>query len=79
MYCSDTCRRLAEFQIRALLRRLDKAEIELRELKVGSVYSDDEESRLRMSALRRWIKQDGAKLRALLGANSQKESKRISK
>ena len=67
-YCSETCRRMAEFAIRGLVRRLDKAEIELRELKAESGLYDDDERRQRVRALRRWIKQDSAKLRALLGA-----------
>lgn len=68
VYCSEPCRRMAEFQIRALVRRLDKAEIELRGIKAGEWCSQPER---RIRALRRWIKKDTAKLRALLGGNNQ--------
>jgi len=70
-YCGEPCRRYAEFQIRAIVRRLDTSERELRELKAGSGYYDDDERRQRMRAVRRWIKQDSAKLHALLGGNNQ--------
>lgn len=62
---------MAEFKIRGLVRRLDKAEVELREIKAGAWYGEDEERAQRMRALRRWIKQDGAELRSLLGSNNQ--------
>lgn len=68
VYCSEPCRRMAEFAIRGLVRRLDKAEIQLRETKAGGWSGfDDDDRRARMRALRRWIKADSAKLRALLG------------
>ena len=68
VYCGEPCRRIAEYQIRALVRRLDKSEIELRSLKVDGGFYSDEDRRKRMAALRRWIKEDTAKLRSLLGA-----------
>lgn len=78
-YCGEPCRRYAEFQIRTIVRRLDKLEIELRELKAGNGYYDDDERGNRMRNVRRWIKQDSAKLRALLGGNNQTASPEINK
>jgi hypothetical protein len=79
VYCSDGCRRFAEYKLRSLSRRIDKLEIELRELKAGDGYYDDDERRLRIRSVRRWIKQDSAELRALLGGNNQNASPEISK
>lgn len=70
---------MAEFQIRALVRRLDNAEIELREVKAGTGYYDDAERRQRVRVLRRWIAADEARLRSLLGGNNQKSVAEISK
>ena len=36
VYCGDACRRAGEYRLRALQRRLDKNEIELRELTFGT-------------------------------------------
>lgn len=74
VYCSDGCRRAAEFTIRRLLNRIDRAELEQREIKAGGWAGDDDERRTRLNALRRWLKADEAKLRALLGANNQIKS-----
>jgi len=75
-YCSVGCRRVAEFQIRNLARRVERYELEQREVKAGNhAYYDDSERQRRLRALRRWIKTDNAKLRAILGANNQVQSK----
>ena len=74
VYCSDPCRRMAEFRIRGLVRRLDKSEVELRALKVGGGFLDDDDRRRRMRALRRWIALDTARLRAFLGGKDSKDA-----
>ena len=71
VYCSEGCRRFAEFRIRGIVRRIDRYEVELREVKTGTGYFDDDERRARLRALRRWIRNDTAQLRALLGGNIQ--------
>lgn len=66
---------MAEFQIRGLVRRIDSAEMEIRELSPGGHltrigtrgYHDATERAQRLRALRRWLAEDQAKLRALLG------------
>jgi hypothetical protein len=69
VYCSEPCRRMAEYRIRAVVRRVNANEIELRELKSGGgMMLNDEERTHRMRVLRRWIKRDNVQLRALLGA-----------
>lgn len=75
LYCSEPCRRLIEFRIRALARRLEKYELHQRDIKAGiGPYLDDEERQRRLRALRRWIKLDTASLRSLLGGNNQDQS-----
>ena len=69
-YCGEGCRRVAEFQIRALVRRIERYELEQRELKADR-WPCDEDRQHRLRALRRWIRADTAKLRAILGANNQ--------
>lgn len=78
IYCGEGCRRAAEFSIRGLVRRIDKAELELRELLApGGIYSrvgvsgylGERERDQRAQALRDWLAQDQGRLRALLGAN----------
>jgi hypothetical protein len=70
-YCGQTCRRLSEFRIRALTRRIDKAEVEIRELaeraRDREAWDRDQWLR-RLRALRRWLADDISALRALLGA-----------
>ncbi|OGA72882.1 MAG: hypothetical protein A3G81_22495 [Betaproteobacteria bacterium RIFCSPLOWO2_12_FULL_65_14] len=62
-----------------ILRRIERQQIELRELTskagiyihIGSKhYLDPEERKSRAHAVRRWLEQDRAKLRALLGAKA---------
>jgi hypothetical protein len=67
VYCSDACRRFSEFQIRALVRRIDKYQIELRELKAGSWHYSADERRERLTDVRGWVRKDTARLRVLLG------------
>lgn len=59
---------MAEFTVRSLVKRIDSAEIELRELRTGSGYFDEDERRSRMRHIRRWLKEDRKRLYALLGA-----------
>jgi hypothetical protein len=81
-YCSDLCKRLTEYEVRRLDRRLSKYELELREQKARGVQFDDEEEherQRRLRALRAWIRTDEARLRELLSAagadrGNQKES-----
>lgn len=62
---------MAEFAIRGLVRRLDKYEIEQREIKAANTAFNDWERSRRMRQLRTWIKKDRAKLQALLGVRIQ--------
>lgn len=71
-YCGLVCRRLAEYEIRRLDRRIAGYEIELRGLKYDGPddYQDEERERLkRMRALRKWIADDEARLRDLVAAS----------
>lgn len=71
VYCGPVCRRASEFAIRRVIARLDKAEVELRDVRAGSgsaIFLDQAERRSRARVLKRWIAEDRAKLRALLGA-----------
>ncbi|MGE0583467.1 MAG: hypothetical protein AB7P31_15195 [Steroidobacteraceae bacterium] len=69
-YCGEPCRRLAEFQIRSLVRRIDRAALELRELqaKARAQVFDSDERRRRVRVLRRWLVEDRAELARLVGA-----------
>lgn len=72
-YCGEACRRLAEFELRRLDRRLAKYEAELREELADRNEPDawidnlgrDRPQRIR--DLRKWIKADEARLRQLVG------------
>lgn len=71
-YCSDACKRLAEHRIRIVVRRLDRLEVALRECLAGwgpPYISHKNERRARVRTLRRWIDEDEATLRRLVGAN----------
>jgi len=62
---------LAEFQVRTLVRRVDKLEVEERELraKCGRFeYLDEDERKAQLRTVRRWLAEDLTKLRVLLGA-----------
>jgi hypothetical protein len=70
VYCGAVCRRIAEFKIRALVRRIESQEIELREISVRDSTLDEydlAQRRTRRRALRRWLEEDRAALRELLG------------
>lgn len=70
IYCGEPCRRLAEYEIRRLDRRMAGYEQELRGLRYdGPDDFDDTERLKRMRALRRWIAADEARLRLLLGGS----------
>ena len=74
-YCSTTCRRLAEFEIRRIDRRLAAYELERRELKAeGPDPCDDDARQRRLRALRKWAAADERRLRELvgIGQNNQK-------
>lgn len=71
VYCSEPCRRLAEFTLRILARRIDRQEVELRELQASAqriMTLDEEIRRARVALVRKWLAEDQAKLAALLGA-----------
>jgi hypothetical protein len=75
VYCSEPCRRAAEFAIRRLTKRIDDMEVELREVSAGSQaygwYANKEHRAARVSALRCWLRQDERKLRQLLGESKK--------
>lgn len=69
-YCSELCKRLVEYEVRRLDRRLAGYALELRGLRYDGPahFDDDEAERLkRMRALRRWIDVDERRLRVLIG------------
>lgn len=70
-YCGEPCRRSAEFAIRRLNRRLDGYEIELREVESGADYRfrEPKPQAARVANLQKWIAEDQARLRALLGTD----------
>jgi len=73
-YCNEGCRRTAEFAVRSLVKRINAAEIELREIQCATedfAGLDQDERRRRTRFLRRWLVEDRTKLRALLGGNNQ--------
>lgn len=71
IYCSDGCRRMAEFRIRALVRRVDRHETQIRELVADDLgdypHLDNDERKRLLKIVRRWLAEDQATLRALLG------------
>ena len=76
-YCSDLCKRLVEYEVRRIDRRLSGYEIELRGLKYDGPDWDEEaegERQKRMRALRRWIQGDEVRLRELLGAGRNNQA-----
>lgn len=75
VYCGETCRRVAEFRIRALSKRLDKNEVELRELQGGGGFWSDDERRKRVRLLKAWLAEDRAELAKLLGQSDPKTIK----
>lgn len=69
---------MAEFRIRALVRRIERAELELREISVRDAMLDEDvrcARRSRRRVLRRWIRDDSVALRALLGAPHDDEGR----
>lgn len=75
-YCGEPCRRLAEYRLRSLAKRIDAGEMQLRRLLAERGYGDPEERRRRVCQLRAWIAADTAKMRELLGAPVPVKSKR---
>lgn len=74
-YCGDLCKRLVEYEIRRIDRRLGAYEVEQRELKAdGPDEFDDEDRQKRLRALRKWIRQDEDRLRVLVGAGQNNQS-----
>ncbi|KAB2868478.1 MAG: hypothetical protein IT503_14370 [Burkholderiaceae bacterium] len=70
-YCGATCRRLVEFEIRRLDRRIAAYELEQRALKYDGPGDDEwneRERQRRMRALRKWLAADEARLRELVAA-----------
>lgn len=72
VYCGETCRRTAEFRIRALAKRIDVNEVDLRDLEAGGGFWSPVERRQRVRFLKQWLTADGAELRALLGQSDPK-------
>jgi hypothetical protein len=66
-YCGDLCKRLIEYEVRRIDRRLGRYELELRELKADTDPLDEDARQRRLRALRRWIRQDEERLQILLG------------
>ncbi len=59
---------MAEYRIRTLVRRIDRYEIARRDLLARGIDPFDDAGRQRrLRALRRWITEDTAALRGLLG------------
>ena len=68
-YCGDLCKRLVEYEVRRIDRRLGAYELEQRELKAeGTAWRDDSDRQKRLRALRRWIRMDEDRLGELLAA-----------
>ena len=76
------CRRIAEYRIRALVRRIDRIELEIRELKAGDLgalsFMDDDERRQALRLKRRWLAEDQSALRAMLGGSQPSSARRAS-
>jgi hypothetical protein len=66
-FCGAACKRLVEYEVRRLDRRIADYELEQRGLKFDGPDHDDRDRQRRMRALRRWIRADRERLRALLG------------
>ncbi|MCB1995336.1 MAG: hypothetical protein H6933_04805 [Burkholderiaceae bacterium] len=72
-YCSTVCRRLVEYEIRRLDRRLGDYEFQLREEQADRNEADYFVDNLgrnrtqRINDLKKWIKADSARLRELCG------------
>ena len=75
VYCGESCRRLAEFELRLIARRLDKSICSLRALQAEGASPpfdlEADERRRKMRALRKWIAEDQERLRALLGGRDE--------
>jgi hypothetical protein len=76
-YCSEACKRLTEFEIRRLDRHLAGYRFQLREELADRTPADrafvDSLNRTRAQRirdLRRWIAEDEARLRELVGSSS---------
>lgn len=80
-YCGDTCKRLVEYEVRRLDRRISGYALQLREEQADRTPADeawiDELGRTRaqrMGDLRRWIKTDSERLSLLLGGQQGTQS-----
>jgi len=74
-YCGDLCKRLIEYELRRLDRRLATYELEQREIKVNAEdWPDENDRQKRLRALRRWIRQDEDRLRELIGAGRNNQN-----
>ncbi|MBL8340036.1 MAG: hypothetical protein JNL30_01110 [Rubrivivax sp.] len=66
-YCGVTCKRLVEYEVRRLDKRIAAYELELRGLQFdGPDLVDNAQRQKRMRALRGWIRTDQERLRVLL-------------
>src|SRR5262245_54118396 len=72
-YCGDACKRLVEYEVRRIDRRLSKYEDELREEQADRNGADHRIDNLgrtrtqRINDLRKWIQADEERLAQLLG------------
>jgi len=76
-YCGEACRRLAEWRIRMLARRIAGYELEQRGLKFEGPSDnewDERERQRRMRALRKWLAADEARLRELIAAGQNNQT-----
>jgi hypothetical protein len=77
IYCSEGCRRQAEFRIRALVRRIDSHESDIRWARAADLgsfhYFSDEDRKRYIAMRRRWLAEDEDTLRKLLGVHPSKK------
>ena len=77
LYCTTACRRISEYRLNRLLRRIERCEIEIRELQAG-LYGeyyrlDPDVRRARLRRVRKWLKADHEALRTLVSRNVEGE------
>jgi hypothetical protein len=79
-YCGESCRRLVEYEIRRLDRRLGAYELELREELADRTPAEDawidklgRTRTQRINDLKKWMAADSARLHELVGGTSEKE------
>ena len=79
-YCGEVCRRLAEYEIKRIDRRLAQDQLQLREELADRNEPDawidnlGRNRRQRIGDLRKWIKADEARLRELVGSSAQRNT-----